>query len=1119
MLMVRQIFDVRDDERPVALSALATISCLGAAVAVIASAADALFLAHVGPGRLGFALALSSVLLMVVLGWLGARVDRVAGRGRGIVLSRLLWFSACLLLGLGVVAQFSPALGGWLLLLLGKQLASASDLVFWVLAAERLDARQNRRLLPAFVAAHGLGTVLGAFAVGPLAHAFGSRGTIAFGASLFALAALVGRRFTRESGARIVPSAAVETSKGQSMLQVVASSRLARHLAVLIAVAGVFAPLLYVAMASLASESFADEAALTAFFGQYRGAVQILTLVAQVVLAPRMLARAGVALNLVLAPLGALACSVMLGLHRSLVLVVLAQAVVKLLDAALQTPAEKLTQNLLPQHVRGRVAGFLDGVAKRAGAILGGVSASLLIAWPEVMMSVLAGVAALWLAVATRVFQRFAELAVAELERHTVRDTADLEPLVDERSVAHLRAGLVDPGQQEMALAIVERLGERGRVDIAVELARAAGQVEAPLRLLESLVACLERSSNGADCAGIASDIRSILARQLRAADSELGVDGLLCVRIIGLCGIHGRQQLDGQRQDIARELQAAMTPAVTPGLALAVGVAETRVSGRDPYELIREHLVESAASEVAFDELRIELGVQLDGQASRPELLLERSWDLLRGLRRRARERADRSCAEAGLTMERIMRRYEREAAISAEVILLRNELHRLARQWLEPDSGPWLVLAGASLLSLLARPEDSHLLAGALAIPEPRTRRAAMAGLSRLGADALEALLSTSRYARRGARVAAGAVLLELRLSREELQHAIESELEVIDRSILHLSLFARLEEAELLSMRLAERIHEASHALFVMLQARVEKPGIAVIASKYLDGGPGWCLGRGVDGDEGRVSKARALEALDTLLPRDLALRVTAVLEDAPLEVRGSHAAERLGVPQRLAHAVRAELAQADALTRALVVRILDGTALANLRGEILAAAADVARDADPMAIMRRLSKGRPTNGFRAPGESDVPRLVETIAYLHEISLFGELTTRQLAELAGLVRWRSLRAGEVVFQDGQTDDTMYFVVSGRVVVETAPAHESDPSSGQRVVVEPGDAFGQMALFERSTRAATATAQEKSRIGCIVRREFERLVDDMPAIALAICRVLGRRASATGW
>ena len=289
--MAAWAFEIRAHERAMTRSAGLTMGCLGAATAVVASAADALFLAHVGAAQFGLALALSSVLLVAVLSWVGARADTAAGGARGRLLQRACALAALAALGLSALVGLDATVGAWLVLLCGKQLTSSVDLLFWVLAADRLDARQNRRLVPIFVTAHGLGTVVGAFAVGPLAHALGSRATLAVGGLLFALAAVACGRFARHRGAHAVALATGRRASGQrSSLAIVRGSRLTRQLAVVVATAGVFAPLLYVFMGTSAQAAFTDDAALTAFFGQYRGAVQLLTFAAQLLIAPRVLA-------------------------------------------------------------------------------------------------------------------------------------------------------------------------------------------------------------------------------------------------------------------------------------------------------------------------------------------------------------------------------------------------------------------------------------------------------------------------------------------------------------------------------------------------------------------------------------------------------------------------------------------------------------------------------------------------------------------------------------------------------------------------------------------------------------------------------------------------------------
>src|SRR5437763_1619346 len=75
----------------------------------------------------------------------------------------------------------------------------------------------------------------------------------------------------------------------------VARYPLARRLAVLVAVAGCFASVAYYVLAAKAAAEVGGDASLAGFLGGFRGAVQIVTLVVQLVIAPRLLARAGVA--------------------------------------------------------------------------------------------------------------------------------------------------------------------------------------------------------------------------------------------------------------------------------------------------------------------------------------------------------------------------------------------------------------------------------------------------------------------------------------------------------------------------------------------------------------------------------------------------------------------------------------------------------------------------------------------------------------------------------------------------------------------------------------------------------------------------------------------------------
>src|SRR5213079_3004341 len=99
----------------------------------------------------------------------------------------------------------------------------------------------------------------------------------------------------------------------------------------------------------------------------------------------RLLTRAGVGVALIVAPAAAVAAGLGLVGAGTLVAAAILQGQARLFDASIETPAEKLAQNLLPVAVRGRIAGFLDGAAKRLGAVAGALLAGILTGAPRTL--------------------------------------------------------------------------------------------------------------------------------------------------------------------------------------------------------------------------------------------------------------------------------------------------------------------------------------------------------------------------------------------------------------------------------------------------------------------------------------------------------------------------------------------------------------------------------------------------------------------------------------------------------------------------------------------------------------------------------------------------------------
>src|SRR5215208_3706440 len=110
---------------------------------------------------------------------------------------------------------------------------------------------------------------------------------------------------------------------------------------------------------------------------------------------------------------------------------------------------------------------------------------------------------------------------------------------------------------------------------------------------------------------------------------------------------------------------------------------------------------------------------------------------------------------------------------------------------------------------------------------------------------------------------------------------------------------------------------------------------------------------------------------------------------------------------------------------------------------------------------------------------------------------------------AELAASAEPAQLRAGEWLWRQGDPGDSLYVVLTGRLeAVLERPA----PARVLRVVGR-GQAVGELALLTDATRSASVRARRDSELLRVSREAFERLLNERPAFAVALTRVLGRQ------
>ena len=1065
---------LRADERALVLTAGGVFALASAGAAMAQAAADGLFLAEIGRDALGIALALSSALLAVVLAVAGGLADRLERRR---VLGTLAMVSAAVLAGLAALVAIAPAGAAWVTYIGGKQLAAATDLAFWVVIAERVDARRSQRLVPILAATGGAGAALGALIVIPLASVAGPRGVLLGATVALVLAGLGAARLPASRRVAAAPAnlRALVVRSWTDGARAVGRYPLARHLALVVAIAGVFGSLAYTSLGFAVAQRGGSASELASVFAIVRGAGQVVTLVLQVAVAPRLLARLGTGRALLLAPLVAIAAACGLVVAPILALAVATQVSARVMDASIETPAEKLAQTLLPTLVRGRVAGFLDGTAKRAGAVIGGLIAAILAGAPLAFYASIAVVALAWGIAARRIARELPGLAIEHVAGERVDDDDRVLDAVDDRALAALIDELASE-RPERAADVLSRLHAQGRIDARGPLVAVAARGASPA-VWRALIAVLDQP---ADAYGAA------LVEAAQAATTRARP---LAIRAIGLAGGVPATALDQWRDN------------ADPDVALAAEVGALRLAGEDPLPVLADAIRDAHAAGVV-DELIAECARVRDADRT-----LEAARYLVRAIRR---ERGDAGARAHGLTM---LAGVVGRVQLTSEVALLRSDLLELARERIDrgasqpaPDTSlvslqrpprgdaattandaaevaAALRLLGAISVATVPEADDLRRLARALGEPDDDVRIAAEATLARLGPVAAGELIATAAWGRRRARDRAAALLAELPVTPTAIDRLVDAELDGLEQTAAAVAVL-REPGDELIAHRLDERLREIAHTVLLLVAARRRSQAIAKAAVA-------WRHARGA------LERARTLAVIEAALPRALVGRlVEAVDELAPADRAAVLTRAGVALPARDA-VVRNELAGRDRLSRALVLHALDRAGRSAHRDTIGEAARAEALAADPAELLRRLDEPDELD----EGATDMPSRVETLIALGKVPLLAALTTRQLADVAERARWVTAKVGDVVVGAGDPLDALIVVDDGELAF------------GDRALRK-GDVVDELACVAPASATYDLSVKQAVRMIRLERVDFEELVDDVPGLASAVCRALGERA-----
>lgn len=136
--------------------------------------------------------------------------------------------------------------------------------------------------------------------------------------------------------------------------------------------------------------------------------------------------------------------------------------------------------------------------------------------------------------------------------------------------------------------------------------------------------------------------------------------------------------------------------------------------------------------------------------------------------------------------------------------------------------------------------------------------------------------------------------------------------------------------------------------------------------------------------------------------------------------------------------------------------------------------------------------------------------VAQPAEKLRYLSELTVFQDLSPREMQELNRIITMSHVPRGRVFYRPEEPGEVLFILKEGRVQL-----YRISPEGKKLVITTlgPHTLFGEMALLGTKMHNTFAEAIEDCLICIMSRADLERLILNKPQVALRILEVTGKR------
>jgi TLC ATP/ADP transporter len=337
--------------------------------------AETAFLKRYGVQYLPIVYMLNSIALFILMGAMTGMMVKFPGTR---ILSYLFVFCGVSVAAIRFLIPFNIDLVYPVLFMLKAQYEALLGLLFWNLANDLFNTRQSKRLFPLITAGGVIGSIIGSFATPFLAKAITLDNLLLFYLGNTLVGAVVVIRMEKSYPTLLFGDKKGKKSKSRNnliaefkrILPLMKESSLIKILILLTFLSNIIIPILNYQFNYAVNAQYATESGLILFFGYFRGALNIVSLII-LLFVGRLYSRWGLPVALMFHPANYILAFLAFLLKFDVVSAIYARISTMVLRTTINNPARDILIGLIPESTRTVLRPFLRGTVVRIGLLLG----------------------------------------------------------------------------------------------------------------------------------------------------------------------------------------------------------------------------------------------------------------------------------------------------------------------------------------------------------------------------------------------------------------------------------------------------------------------------------------------------------------------------------------------------------------------------------------------------------------------------------------------------------------------------------------------------------------------------------------------------------------------------